>query len=175
MKCPRDRAVLAFADDGRHMRNKCPDCRGILLGDDEIGEALGNRAGNAPAVLDAERVAALAPSGLKCPRDEQPMRRFEHRGVELDLCPECRALWLDAGELEKIAALKGKRPGRKTAALAGAAALAGGAAVAAAAADKPSMVAGLAEAAGEVAVSGAIDLAFEFVGEAVGALLDGLF
>jgi Zn-finger nucleic acid-binding protein len=27
-----------------------------------------------------------------------------HGGIELDICPRCRGIWLDRGELEKLAA-----------------------------------------------------------------------
>ena len=34
-----------------------------------------------------------------------PLRRAHRKGVEIDFCPQCRGVWLDAGELEKIIAL----------------------------------------------------------------------
>lgn len=30
------------------------------------------------------------------------MREVSRRGVKIDVCPECRGVWLDAGELEKM-------------------------------------------------------------------------
>lgn len=32
------------------------------------------------------------------------MREVPRRGVVIDVCPECRGVWLDAGELEKLLA-----------------------------------------------------------------------
>jgi Zn-finger nucleic acid-binding protein len=32
------------------------------------------------------------------------MREVTRRGVLIDVCPECRGVWLDAGELEKLLA-----------------------------------------------------------------------
>lgn len=32
------------------------------------------------------------------------MREINHQGVLIDTCLECRGVWLDRGELEKIAA-----------------------------------------------------------------------
>jgi len=30
------------------------------------------------------------------------MRAIQKHGVEIDICPECKGVWLDRGELEKI-------------------------------------------------------------------------
>lgn len=40
---------------------------------------------------------------MKCPicRDVD-LKIAERQGVEIDYCPECRGVWLDRGELEKI-------------------------------------------------------------------------
>ena len=39
---------------------------------------------------------------MKCPVDESVMQMTERRGVEIDYCPQCRGVWLDRGELDKI-------------------------------------------------------------------------
>lgn len=39
---------------------------------------------------------------LMCPNDNTAMQTIERNGVELDICPECRGVWLDRGELEKL-------------------------------------------------------------------------
>ena len=39
---------------------------------------------------------------MDCPRDGTALKRAERSGVEIDWCPECRGVWLDRGELEKI-------------------------------------------------------------------------
>ncbi len=36
---------------------------------------------------------------MNCPACKEAMIVVEHNGVELDCCPACRGLWLDAGEL----------------------------------------------------------------------------
>ncbi len=33
------------------------------------------------------------------------MKEVERRGVLIDVCPECRGVWLDRGELEKLLAI----------------------------------------------------------------------
>jgi Zn-finger nucleic acid-binding protein len=39
---------------------------------------------------------------MKCPVDQNNLLMTERSGVELDYCPECRGVWLDRGELDKI-------------------------------------------------------------------------
>ena len=41
---------------------------------------------------------------MKCPICDIEMRITEREGVEIDYCPQCRGVWLDRGELEKIIA-----------------------------------------------------------------------
>ncbi|HEY3245313.1 MAG TPA: zf-TFIIB domain-containing protein [Phycisphaerae bacterium] len=40
-----------------------------------------------------------------CPVCGEPLIAFELQGIEIDHCAGCRGTWLDAGELEQIAAL----------------------------------------------------------------------
>lgn len=39
---------------------------------------------------------------MKCPIDNTPLVMTERHGVEIDYCPQCRGVWLDRGELDKI-------------------------------------------------------------------------
>ncbi|WP_371169962.1 zf-TFIIB domain-containing protein [Aliiroseovarius sp. 2305UL8-7] len=39
---------------------------------------------------------------MKCPIDGTELRMTERQGVEIDYCPQCRGVWLDRGELDKI-------------------------------------------------------------------------
>ena len=41
---------------------------------------------------------------LLCPNCNTSMQNVNRSGVELDMCPSCRGVWLDRGELEKILA-----------------------------------------------------------------------
>jgi uncharacterized protein len=40
--------------------------------------------------------------GMDCPLDGTKLVMSERQGVEIDYCPECRGVWLDRGELDKI-------------------------------------------------------------------------
>jgi uncharacterized protein len=39
---------------------------------------------------------------MECPVDHTKLVMSERLGVEIDYCPECRGVWLDRGELDKI-------------------------------------------------------------------------
>lgn len=39
---------------------------------------------------------------MKCPQDGSTLVMSERAGVEVDYCPDCRGVWLDRGELDKI-------------------------------------------------------------------------
>ncbi|MFZ5823653.1 MAG: zf-TFIIB domain-containing protein, partial [Bacillota bacterium] len=41
---------------------------------------------------------------MRCPMCNVAMREVDRRGVRIDVCPECRGVWLDGGELEKLLA-----------------------------------------------------------------------
>ena len=39
---------------------------------------------------------------LRCPNDGSRLVEVERADVLVDACPECRGIWLDRGELDKI-------------------------------------------------------------------------
>ncbi len=39
---------------------------------------------------------------MQCPTDGTQLVLVERAGVEIDYCPQCRGVWLDRGELDKI-------------------------------------------------------------------------
>jgi len=41
---------------------------------------------------------------LLCPNDNSSMSTITRAGVQFDMCPTCRGVWLDRGELEKLMA-----------------------------------------------------------------------
>jgi uncharacterized protein len=44
-----------------------------------------------------DQVAAMA-----CPVCKAPLAMSDRQGIEIDYCPQCRGVWLDRGELDKI-------------------------------------------------------------------------
>lgn len=45
----------------------------------------------------AEQLAAMS-----CPVCRVPLAMSDRQGIEIDYCPQCRGVWLDRGELDKI-------------------------------------------------------------------------
>ena len=39
---------------------------------------------------------------MNCPKCLVPLSMSDRQGVEIDFCPQCRGVWLDRGELDKI-------------------------------------------------------------------------
>jgi uncharacterized protein len=39
---------------------------------------------------------------MRCPIDDTELKIAERQGIEIDYCPQCRGIWLDRGELDKI-------------------------------------------------------------------------
>lgn len=39
---------------------------------------------------------------MKCPLCSVDLVMSERQGIEIDYCPQCRGVWLDRGELDKI-------------------------------------------------------------------------
>jgi uncharacterized protein len=56
------------------------------------------------ALLQSTRGALLRQNGaMQCPVCKTiPLTMSERSGIEIDYCPQCRGVWLDRGELDKI-------------------------------------------------------------------------
>lgn len=39
---------------------------------------------------------------MKCPTCDVALLMTDRQGIEIDYCPQCRGVWLDRGELDKI-------------------------------------------------------------------------
>ena len=39
---------------------------------------------------------------MQCPVCANPLRPVDRQGIEIDVCPQCRGVWLDRGELDKL-------------------------------------------------------------------------
>ena len=51
---------------------------------------------DAAAAAEAERKTHY----MKCPKDGYDLDTSEYHGVQIETCPHCGGMWLDAGELE---------------------------------------------------------------------------
>lgn len=41
-------------------------------------------------------------AAMPCPVCQVPLAMSDRQGIEIDYCPQCRGIWLDRGELDKI-------------------------------------------------------------------------
>lgn len=41
-------------------------------------------------------------AGMPCPVCKVPLTMSDRQGIEIDYCPQCRGVWLDRGELDKL-------------------------------------------------------------------------
>lgn len=39
---------------------------------------------------------------MQCPVDQTTLVMTDRQGVEIDYCPQCRGVWMDRGELDKV-------------------------------------------------------------------------
>ena len=39
---------------------------------------------------------------MKCPKCQTDLMITDRQGIEIDFCPQCRGVWLDRGELDKL-------------------------------------------------------------------------
>ena len=47
---------------------------------------------------------------MDCPVCKVTLVLADRQGIEIDYCPQCRGVWLDRGELDKIIARSGAEP-----------------------------------------------------------------
>jgi hypothetical protein len=60
--------------------------------------------GRDPGTVAEHRTLAAMTKGvpMQCPTDGTTLVMSERSGIEIDYCPQCRGVWLDRGELDKI-------------------------------------------------------------------------
>jgi Zn-finger nucleic acid-binding protein len=106
MKCPKcgTETMSEFSVQGVTVE-RCSSCSGTWFDARELRHLLAE---------DARHVASLRRGSVNeqvdgkkgvCPRDGAELLRAYSsidRSVILDACPECRGIWLDGGEFEKL-------------------------------------------------------------------------
>lgn len=53
-------------------------------------------------VCDIMSIQFTGRNHMKCPNDDTLLVMTDRSGIEIDYCPQCRGIWLDRGELDKI-------------------------------------------------------------------------
>ncbi|HOW68626.1 MAG TPA: zf-TFIIB domain-containing protein [Candidatus Paceibacterota bacterium] len=108
MKCPKcadeslERVKIRETEVDR-----CPRCCGLWFDENELRTLLGIE----PSELRSLETQTVYPSHnskpSECPRDGDRLLRVmsrRNRVVVMDVCPSCRGIWLDGGEIQLLTA-----------------------------------------------------------------------
>lgn len=98
LTCPRDNAELRPFRVGDVHVDTCHTCTGVWLDAGELGGVAHD------AELEAIALAAQDParvSTFACPRCAGACHPAVVEEIELDVCTQCRGIWLDANELHQ--------------------------------------------------------------------------
>jgi len=96
MLCPADDTPLAASASNGYEVHRCPQCLGVAV----AGNVL--PAVRAYAALELHKQPDQPAHVRPCPRDGKMMKSLRFKGVSMDVCPECRGLWLEAGQLPRL-------------------------------------------------------------------------
>ena len=96
LKCPRDRSVLVRQESAKGPLYRCPECSGLWL----PSVVITRHAGVVPR--DSQLRSHGTVTAKCCPADAAALIAIHHHDVEIDACPTCNGVWLDAGELEHL-------------------------------------------------------------------------
>ncbi|MBN2723070.1 MAG: zf-TFIIB domain-containing protein [Deltaproteobacteria bacterium] len=115
MKCPIDnvemKKVIYEADVEI---DQCEVCGGVYLDAGELEAIQDARENDYSDYLEreteswdrnSERIRQSEEALYVCPGCGDNMIKKEyasHSGIQIDICPECRGIWLDAGELQEL-------------------------------------------------------------------------
>ena len=108
MNCPRCQTELQTRSTDGVEIDECPSCQGIWFDADELRQVK-DKADPDLNWMDfelwkhADRFHVAA-KPVDCPKCSERLVAIEYdqTGVEVNFCAQCRGVWLDAGELEKI-------------------------------------------------------------------------
>ena len=75
--------------------------------DQELKNRREREAAEAAASGSQSLEARKAAHWMKCPKCGGDLAEQDYEGVRIDVCTDCKGVWLDAGELEEISAEKG--------------------------------------------------------------------
>jgi Zn-finger nucleic acid-binding protein len=85
--------------------DRCAVCAGVWFDAEELSQLLSEEARHVAQLLKGTVSAQADGQKADCPRDASKMMRvysaIDH-SVILDVCGECRGVWLDGGEFTKL-------------------------------------------------------------------------
>lgn len=98
--CPRDRTPLVEQKLENVTVDSCSKCGGIFFDAYELGRVTGDK----ELAKYLAQVHGAASSPMVCPGCGGLMDLDKIEGMEIDHCTKCLGVWLDAGEMDRLAA-----------------------------------------------------------------------
>jgi len=110
MKCPKCRSetLNEFKIEDVAV-DRCSSCDGIWFDAHELAQLLAEDAKQVASLSRGRTHEELDGKRGVCPRDTEELLRVYSvvdKAVIIDACPECRGIWLDGGEFEKLFAAR---------------------------------------------------------------------
>ena len=97
--CPRCGIDMYVVERNEEFLDVCKECHGIWFDPSELDDLMG---AGSPIELLINITDSLKGENLPCPVCERGMATKEVYDVYVDLCEECRGIWMDVGETEKV-------------------------------------------------------------------------
>lgn len=106
MKCPKcnTESFAAFAVQ-EVMVDRCSSCTGMWFDEHELPRVLAENIQHLTPLRRGDENPELDVKRGKCPRDNSRLLRVyssRNRAVVVDACLQCRGIWLDGGEFERL-------------------------------------------------------------------------
>jgi membrane associated rhomboid family serine protease/Zn-finger nucleic acid-binding protein len=103
--CPRCTYPLTSISKGEVELDHCNRCKGNFFDPGEIGATFGGFT-DPEKWVETHVATSLGRSKLGCPAGHEHLQAFrvsfEKKEVEVDVCPDCKGLWLDATEGKQL-------------------------------------------------------------------------
>lgn len=102
INCPIDsRTLLKVKVDGIII-DLCPHCSGIWFDKDELNRLLDSSITSFELLQTIQTDEEDNWQEKECPRCKKKLFKQEKKGIIIDLCRDCRGIWCDGGEFEKL-------------------------------------------------------------------------
>ncbi len=106
-KCPKCNISLSEIWLQRQQVDRCGKCKGTFFDFKELGSIIRLIEMYRSIDLEEEETETLVPASRElhnCPKDGTEMERKDYGGIAVDVCRDCKGVWLDDGELFSLKA-----------------------------------------------------------------------
>lgn len=105
MHCPRDKSSLRDKVVWKLIAKSCPDCNGIWIPYSELKTLYDEGLMAVPSQVYSKSEIIHEydhwDSEINCIIDGNRMITYDIQNTHVDICPICKGLWLDDGEIKK--------------------------------------------------------------------------